>query len=111
MPEILAITFAATDFPVDGAPSLARADAAARSFAATGLRGVTNLRLQPTDEGVDVLVPEPYPLVGQLKAVPAGQGDVSLLGQPRPRAVWEGTYLADNRVVLNADPLAPDARS
>lgn len=110
MAEILAITFDGADFAVDGVPNHARADAAARTFAANGLRGIGGIRIEPTEEGAVVLVPEPYPFVGLLKAVPAGQGDINLLGQPRPRALWEGSYLGDNRVVLNVDPLAPDAR-
>ena len=110
MSEILAITFSGADFQVDGAPSRARADAAARAFAANTLRTLGGVRIDPTEEGAVVLVPEPYPFVGMLKAIPAGQGDVTLMGQPRPRTVWEGTYLGDNRVALNVDPLAPDAR-
>lgn len=111
MVEILAITFAAADFPVDGAPNPGRASAAARSFAANSLRGLAGVRIEPIEDGAVVLVPEPYPFVGALKAVPAGQGDINLLGKPRPRSSWEGNYLGGDRIVLNVDPLAPDVRS
>lgn len=118
MTQNLVISFKASDFPLGGLPSLARATAAAAAFADEVTRlspgnffpyGINNLL-----DGSILVVYEPYPFVGDLVAIPFdgpdgdATGTVVLRGQAERRTEYARDYPASaGHAVGMVDVLSP----
>ena len=90
--ENLGITFRAADFPRDGAPSTKRArEVAERVLAEESIRTPLSHSLHSFNDGVLLIIHEPYPLVGDLRAVPSNDPinrDITFDGKTTRRTQW-----------------------
>lgn len=92
----LAVAFRAEDFPRDGVPSADRAREAAELVVADEqTRTPLAYSLNSLRDGTLLVVYEPYPLVGDLRAVPSNDPvnrDITFSGKTERRTEWRSDH-------------------